>query len=80
MDLNKLKTIIYFVMVDLDKTDVKCYDTEIILYEKTHAQVMFFLTKNNKKYYILENIYYNDDIELVSKQITENIIINMKYK
>lgn len=80
MDLNKLKTIIYFVMVDLDKTDVKCYDTEIILYEKTHAQVMFFLTKNNKKYYILENIYYDDDIELVSKQITENIIINMKHK
>lgn len=80
MDLNKLKTIIYFVMVDLDKTDVKCYDTEIILYEKTHAQVMFFLTKNNKKYYILENIYYDDDIELVSKQITDNIIINMKYK
>lgn len=80
MDLNKLKTIIYFVMVDLDKTDVKCYDTEIILYEKTHAQVMFFLTKNNKKYCILENIYYDDDIELVSKQITENIIINMKYK
>lgn len=80
MDLNKLKTIIYFVMVDLDKTDVKCYDTEIILYEKTHAQVMFFLTKNNKKYYVLENIYYDDDIELVSKQITDNIIINMKYK
>lgn len=80
MDLNKLKTIIYFVMVDLDKTDVKCYDTEIILYEKTHAQVMFFLTKNNKKYCILENIYYDDDIELVSKQITDNIIINMKYK
>lgn len=80
MGLNKLKTIIYFVMVNLDKTDVKCYDTEIILYEKTHAQVMFFLTKNNKKYYILENIYYDDDIELVSKQITENIIINMNYK
>lgn len=80
MGLNKLKTIIYFVMVNLDKTEFKCYDTEIILYEKTHAQVMFFLTKNNKKYYILENIYYDDDIELVSKQITENIIINMNYK
>lgn len=80
MDLNKLKTIIYFVMVNLDKTEFKCYDTEIILYEKTHAQVMFFLTKNNKKYCILENIYYDDDIELVSKQITDNIIMNMKYK
>lgn len=80
MDLNNLKTIIYFVMVDLDKTDVKCYDSEIILYEKTHAQVMFFLTKNNKKYYVLENIYYDDDIELVSKSITENILLNMKYK
>ena len=80
MDENYLNTVIYFVMVNLDKTEFKCYETEKLLINANNAQVLFFVTKNNKKYYILENIYYDDDIELLSKSITENIIINMKYK
>ena len=42
---NYLYTVIYFVMVDLDKTDVKCYDTEIIRINEKDAQVLFLLTK-----------------------------------
>ena len=80
MDENYLNTVIYFVMVNLDKTEFKCYETEKLLINANNAQVIFFVSKNNKKYYILENIYYDDDIELVSKSITENIITNMKYK
>ena len=80
MDENYLNTVIYFVMVNLDKTEFKCYETEKLLINANNAQVIFFVSKNNKKYYILENIYYDDDIELLSKSITENIIINMKYK
>ena len=80
MDENYLNTVIYFVMVNLDKTEFKCYETEKLLIKANNAQVIFFVSKNNKKYYILENIYYDDDIELLSKSITENIIINMKYK
>ena len=80
MDENYLNTVIYFVMVNLDKTEFKCYETEKLLITANYAQVIFFVSKNNKKYYILENIYYDDDIELLSKLITENIIINMKYK
>ena len=80
MDENYLNTVIYFVMVNLDKTEFKCYETEKLLINTNNAQVLFFVSKNNKKYCILENIYYDDDIELVSKSITENIIINMKYK
>ena len=80
MDENYLNTVIYFVMVNLDKTEFKCYETEKLLINANNAQVIFFVSKNNKKYFILENINYDDDIELLSKSITENIIIKMKYK
>ena len=80
MDENYLNTVIYFVMVNLDKTEFKCYETEKLLINANNAQVIFFVSKNNKKYYILENIYYDDDIELLSNSITENILLNMKYK
>ena len=80
MDENYLNTVIYFVMLNLDKTEFKCYETEKLLVNANNAQVIFFVSKNNKKYHIIENIYYDDDIELLSKSITENIIINMKYK
>ena len=80
MNENYLNTVIYFVMLNLDKTEIKCYETEKLLINANNAQVLFFVTKNNKKYYILENIYYDDDIELLSNSITENILLNMKYK
>ena len=80
MDENYLNTVIYFVMINLDKTEIKCYETEKLLINANNAQVIFFVSKNNKKYYILENIYYDDDIELLSNSITENILLNMKYK
>ena len=80
MDENYLNTIIYFVMVNLDKTEFKCYETEKLLINANNAQVIFFVSKNNKKYYILENINYDDDIELLSNSITENILLKMKYK
>ena len=80
MDGNYLNTVIHLVMLNLDKTEFKCYETEKLLINANNAQVLFFVSKNNKKYCILENIYYDDDIELLSKSITENIIINMKYK
>ena len=80
MNENYLNTVIYFVMQNLDKTEIKCYETEKLLINANNAQVIFFVSKNNKKYYILENIYYDDDIELLSNSITENILLNMKYK
>ena len=80
MNENYLNTVIYYVMVNLDKTEFKCYETEKLLINANNAQVIFFVSKNNKKYYILENIYYDDDIELLSNSITENILLNMKYK
>ena len=80
MNENYLNTVIYFVMLNLDKTEFKCYETEKSLINANTAQVIFFISKNNKKYYILENIYYDDDIELLSNLITENILLNMKYK
>ena len=80
MNENYLNTVIYFVMVNLDKTEFKCYETEKLLINANNAQVIFFVSKNNKKYYILENIYYDDDIELLSNSITENILLTMKYK
>ena len=80
MNENYLNTVIYFVMVNLNKTEIKCYETKKLLIGANHAQVIFFVSKNNKKYYILENIYYDDDIELLSNSITENILLNMKYK
>ena len=80
MNENYLNTVIYFVILNLDKTEFKCYETEKLLINANNAQVIFFVSKNNKKYYILENIYYDDDIELLSNSITENILLNMKYK
>ena len=80
MNENYLNTVIYYVMLNLDKTEFKCYETEKFLINANNAQVIFFVSKNNKKYSILENIYYDDDIELLSNSITENILLNMKYK
>ena len=80
MNENYLNTVIYFVMLNLDKTEFKCYETEKLSINANNAQVIFFVSKNNKKYYILGNIYYDDDIELLSKSITENIILHMNYK
>ena len=80
MNENYLNTVIYYVMVNLDKTEFKCYETKKLLIKANNAQVIFFVSKNNKKYCILENIYYDDDIELLSNSITENILLNMKYK
>ena len=80
MNEKYLNTVIYYVMLNLDKTEFKCYETEKLLINANNAQVIFFVSKNNKKYYILENIYYDDDIELLSNSITENILLNMKYK
>lgn len=80
MNCNDLKNIIYNIVLELNKTDVKCYDTEIIIFSPNHAQVLFLLRKNNKKYYVLENIYFNDDEYSIVKLITENILLNMKYK
>ena len=80
MNENYLNTVIYYVMLNLDKTEFKCYETEKLLINANNAQVIFFVSKNNKKYCILENIYYDDDIELLSNSITENILLNMKYK
>ena len=80
MNENYLNTVIYFVMLNLDKTEFKCYETEKLLINANNAQVIFFVSKNNKKYYVIENINYDDDIELLSKSITENIILHMNYK
>lgn len=80
MNENYLNTVIYFVMVNLDETEYKCNEIEKLFVNANNAQVIFFINKNNKKYYVLENIYYDDDIELVSKSITENILLHMKYK
>ena len=80
MNENYLNTVIYFVMVNLDKTELNCYKAEKLFINANSGQVIFFVTKNNKEYFILENIYYDDDIELVSKLITENIVLNMKFK
>ena len=80
MNENYLDTVIYYVMLNLDKTEFKCYETEKLIINENNAQVIFIVSKNNKKYFILENIYYDDDIELLSNSITENIILNMKYK
>ena len=79
MNENYLNTVIYFVMVNLDKTDLNCYKTEKLFINANSAQVIFFVIKNNKEYYILEKICY-DDIELVSNLITEDILLKMKYK
>ena len=77
---NYLNTVIYCVMLNLDKTEFKCNEIEKLLINENNAQVLFFVSKNNKKYCILENIYYDDDIELLSNSITENILLKMKNK
>ena len=80
MNENYLYTVIYFIMVDLDKTDVKCYDTEIIRINEKDAQVLFLLTKNNKNHCMLQNVYFYDDVNLAAELIKDNILLDMKYK
>ena len=74
-----LKRIAESVKLEINKTDIKCYDTEIFLINADHGQILFSLIKNNKKYKILENIYFDYDIDLVVTIIKENILINMSH-
>ena len=80
MNENYLNTVIYFVMVNLDKTEFKCYETEKLLINENNAQVLFFVSKNNKKYYVVENINFNDNVDLSAKLITKDILLKMNYK
>ena len=75
-----LKTIAEKIQTELNKSDFKCYDTEIFLNSLYQGQILFSLIKNNKKYKFLQNIYDSENIELLSNSITENILLNMKYK
>ena len=80
MNEKYLKTIAEKVETELNKSDFKCYDTEIFLNSLYHGQILFSLIKNNKKYKFLQNIYDSENIELLIKFITEDIILNMKFK
>lgn len=91
MNAKYLKTVAEKVQIEINKTDINCYDTEIFLNSPYHGQILFSLTKNNKKYKSLQNIFDNENIELLIKFIiendkllvkfiTENILLNMKYK
>ena len=80
MDENYLNTVIYFVMLNLDKTEFRCYEIEKSIINENNAQVLFFVSKNNKKYYVVENINFDDNVDLSAKLITEDILLKMKYK
>lgn len=80
MNEEYLKTIAERVQTEINKTDIKCYDTEIFINTPYHGQILFLLSKNNKKYKSLQNVFDNENIELLTKFITENILLNMKYK
>ena len=80
MNEEYLKTIAERVQTEINKTDIKCYDTEIFIKTPYHGQILFSLLKNNKKYKCLQNVFDNENIELLTMFITENIILNMKFK
>ena len=80
MNEEYLKTIAERVQTEINKTNIKCYDTEIFLKTPYHGQILFSLFKNNKKYKCLQSVFDNENIELLTKFITENILLNMKYK
>ena len=80
MNEEYLKTIAERVQTEINKTNIKCYDTEIFIKTPYHGQILFLLLKNNKKYKCLQSVFDNENIELLTMFITENIILNMKYK
>lgn len=80
MNEEYLKTIAERVQTEINKTNIKCYDTEIFIKTPYHGQILFLLLKNNKKYKCLQSVFDNENIELLTKFITENILLNMKYK
>lgn len=80
MNEKYLKTIAERVQTEINKTNIKCYDTEIFIKTPYHGQILFLLLKNNKKYKCLQSVFDNENIELLTKFITENILLNMKYK
>lgn len=80
MNEKYLKTIAEKVQLEINKTDIKCYVTEVFIKSPYHGQILFSLLKNNKKHKCLQNVFDNENIELLTKFITENILLNMKYK
>lgn len=80
MNEKYLKTIAGKVQLEINKTDIKCYDTEVFIKTPYHGQILFLLLKNNKKHKCLQSVFDNENIELLTKFITENILLNMKYK
>lgn len=75
-----LKTIAEKVQLEINKTDIKCYDTEVFIKTPYNGQILFLLRKNNKKYKCLQSVFDNENIELLSEFITENILLKMNYK
>ena len=66
------------IKIEINKTELKCYDVEIFSINPDHGQILFTLIKNNKKYKDLETVYFDYDIDLVVTIITQNILINMR--
>lgn len=80
MNEEYLKIIAERVQTEINKTNINCYDTEIFVKTPYYGQILFSLLKNNKKYKCLQSVFDNENIELLTMFITENIILNMKFK
>lgn len=78
MNEEYLKTIAGKVQLEINKTDIKCYGTEVFIKTPYNGQILFLLRKNNKKFKSLHNVFDNENIELLTKFITENILLNVK--
>ena len=75
---DSLKHIAENVKLEINKTDIECYDVEIFLINSNQGQILFSLIKNNKKYKDLETVDFDCNIDLAIKIIKENILINVR--
>lgn len=78
MNEEYLKTIAEKIQLEINKTDIKCYGAKVFIKTPYNGQILFLLRKNNKKYKSLHNVFDNENIELLTKFITENILLNVK--
>ena len=77
MNYEYLKNRAEEIKIEINKTDIKCHDIQILFMSSHQVQFLFTLTKQNKIYRDLETINYDDITIKLPKIMKEKIRNNM---
>lgn len=74
MDYRYLKSVAEQIKLEINKTDVKCIDIQIIYFSAKQFQIILTLTKDKRIFKDLEVISYDDINNKLPKIIKEKVL------